>query len=319
MKTPPHSQNPLFSLKPLWQILGGEGKKREAAMRLPLKSPSGVGVSEMPCMLILYLSAQTSYTWLFLSAPSASFLFTFRFPITSSHSHLFPFPLLLLIVFLLKQWSHFNVNSICAYPPLNPAPSFCADFLQIPEKLIRETCICLWGPSTQYVLHYLIKGNAFFFMWSTDFLFSAVCARATFPYGITFMMHDKARNSLPRLCSTVRLTRAVQKSRLWQRGSLYIFLSVLLPLCILLHASMKSVFILPSESIATRCTLSPSLSGGAWNECPIFGPFHHHANLHACVHTFTQPADPASCFIVNISRLRGCMGWRLLTGAGLWR
>lgn len=34
------------------------------------------------------------------------------------------------------------------------------------------------------------------------------------------------------LCSRLRVTRAVQKSRLWQQGSLYIFLSVWLPLCI---------------------------------------------------------------------------------------
>lgn len=70
-------------------------KEKKAAMRLPLKSPSGAGVSEMVCMLILYLSAQTSYTWLFLPAPSTSFPFTFKSQITSSHSHLFPFQLLL--------------------------------------------------------------------------------------------------------------------------------------------------------------------------------------------------------------------------------
>lgn len=87
------------------------------------------------------------------------------------------------------------------------------------------------------------------------------------------------------LCSTLRVTRAVQKPRLWQRGSLYIFLSVRLPLCIPLHASIKSVFIPPCESIPTRCTVSSSLGGGvgmsvhSWTFSPT-------RNLHACVHTF---------------------------------
>lgn len=63
------------------------------------------------------------------------------------------------------------------------------------------------------------------------------------------------------LYSTLQVTRAVQKSWLWQRGSLYISLSVWLPLCIPLHASMKSVFIPLCECIATRCTPSSSLGG----------------------------------------------------------
>lgn len=114
--------------------------EKKAALRLP-KSPYGARVSEMVCMLILYLSAQTSCTWLFLPAPSTSFLFAFRSQITSSHFHLFPF---LLLLYILKHCHHFNVNSVFAHVPLNP-PSFCTAFAQIPEKLKRETCICLWG------------------------------------------------------------------------------------------------------------------------------------------------------------------------------
>lgn len=89
------------------------------------------------------------------------------------------------------------------------------------------------------------------------------------------------------LCSALRVTRAVQKSWLWQRGSLYIFLSVRLPLCIPLHASMKSVFIPPCESIATRCTLSFSLGGDvgtsahSWTFPPTGKPAHRCADIHA--------------------------------------
>lgn len=64
------------------------------------------------------------------------------------------------------------------------------------------------------------------------------------------------------LCSTLQVTRAVQKSSLWQWGSLYIFLSVRLPLCIPLHTAMKSVFIPVCESTARRCTPSSSLGDG---------------------------------------------------------
>lgn len=157
-------------------------------MRLPPKSPSGAGVSEKVCMLILYLSAQTSYTWLFSPAPSTSLPFTFRSQITSSRSHLFPF--LLLILSLLEQYSHFNTNSVDAYPPLNPPHSFCAAVAQIPEKLIRENMRVFMRPAMQYVRCYLVKCNTFSFMGCTNFLFSTVCASY-----IPFMMHDRAYNS----------------------------------------------------------------------------------------------------------------------------
>lgn len=113
------------------------------------------------------------------------------------------------------------------------------------------------------------------------------------------------------LCSTLRLTQAVQKSRLWQRGSLHIFLSVRLPLCIPPNASMKSVFIPPYKSIST----SSSQGGGfgmtahSWTFSPT---------THVCTHSH-QPADPSSCFIVHISQHKGWRGWRLLTGPGLLR
>lgn len=139
IKTSSHSQDPLF----LWYHCGIYW---EAAHKILLpKSPSGAGVSEMVCILILHLSAQTSYTWLFLPAPWTSHPFAFRSPITSSHSLPFPFRLLLLILFLVKQWSQFSVNSVYAYPPLNPPPSFRTAFLQYPGKLIQETRICLSG------------------------------------------------------------------------------------------------------------------------------------------------------------------------------
>lgn len=50
------------------------------------------------------------------------------------------------------------------------------------------------GPGTQYVLCYLVKGNTFSFM-DAKISYSLLCVRAAFPYGITFMMHDKAHNS----------------------------------------------------------------------------------------------------------------------------
>lgn len=83
---------------------------------------------------------------LFYPAPSTSFPFTFRPQITSSHSHLFPFGLLLLVLFLLKQCSHFSVNSVCAYLPLNPPPSFCTAFLQFPEKTSTRSAHMFIGP-----------------------------------------------------------------------------------------------------------------------------------------------------------------------------
>ena len=90
------------------------------------------------------------------------------------------------------------------------------------------------------------------------------------------------------LCSTLRVTRAVQKSWLWQRGSSYIFLSVQLPLCIPLHARMKSVFIPPRESIATRYKPSSTLGGGgvgtgvhSWTFSPASHLTHMRAHIRA--------------------------------------
>lgn len=154
------------------------------------KSPYRARVSEMVCMLILYLSAQTSCTWLFLPAPSTSFLFAFRSQITSSHFHLFPF--LFLLLYILKQRRHFNVNSVFAHMPLNPPPSFCTAFAQIPEKLKQKTCICLWGlPHNMFAASWKA---IHFFLWGAQMSCSVLCARAPFPYGIPFMMHDKSCN-----------------------------------------------------------------------------------------------------------------------------
>lgn len=190
-------------------------------MRLPLKSPSGVGVSETACMLILYLSAQMSYIWLFLPAPSASFLFTFRFQITLSHPHPFPFWLLLLIVFLLKQRSHFNVNSIYAYLPLNPLLSFRTDFLQIPEKLMRKTCICLWGPLRTMCPSLPHKRQCILLYVEHRFpILYCVCALHSHMVLHLWCMTGLA--ILPLLCSTVQLT-TVSKSHGCDNGDHYTF------------------------------------------------------------------------------------------------
>lgn len=156
-------------------------------------------------------------------------------------------------------------------------------------------------PATQNVLCCLVKGNTFVFMGFTNFLFSTVCVRATFPYGITFMMHDKAYNSPSPL---LRVTQAVQKSWLWQRESLHIFLSVRLPLCIPLHASMKSVFIPPCGSISTRCKPSSSLGGG-------FGMSVHSWTFltnHACVHTFAPTRWTYLLFYCQYQAAQGLWG-----------
>lgn len=71
--------------------------------------------------------------------PSPSFLFTFRSQITSSHFNLFPFFLL----WVVKQCSHFNVNSAYADGLLNPAPHSVQLSLKSQKEVIRETCMCL--------------------------------------------------------------------------------------------------------------------------------------------------------------------------------
>lgn len=90
MKTP--LLLPDFSIFFFSMLLQNLPADKMTAMRLPPKSTSGARVNEKVCMLILYLSAQTSYMWLFLPAPSAPFWFTFIHQITSFHFHLFPVP-----------------------------------------------------------------------------------------------------------------------------------------------------------------------------------------------------------------------------------
>lgn len=119
------------------------------------------------------------------------------------------------------------------------------------------------------------------------------------------------------LCSTVRVTRAVQKSWLWQWGSLYIFLCVRL----LLYSPpwLHEICLISAVWEYTYLVHTEPFSGWCWNEWPLTDLFTNtQTYTHVCTHS-RQPADPASCFIVNIGRLRGCLGWRLLTGAGLWR
>lgn len=122
------------------------------------------------------VSISTNILYIFLPAPSAFFPFTFRSQMASSHSHLFPFQLPLLSLSLLRQYSHFNVNTDYVYLSLNPPPSFCTAFPEIPEKTHKRNMGMFMRPATQYVLRYPVKGNTFFFMGCTNFLFSTVCA-----------------------------------------------------------------------------------------------------------------------------------------------
>lgn len=108
--------------------------------------------------------------------------------------------------------------------------------------------------------------------------------RATLPYDITFMMHDKAQNSQSSL-QHIANNQSCLKVVAVTTGSLYIFPFVWPPLCIPLHASLKSAFILLCESIA---------SGAHWALLQVMvlkrgsslEPLGWYKNLHACVHTF---------------------------------
>lgn len=116
----------------LQQKLPGDKK---VAMRFPPKSTSGARVNEMVCMLMLYISAQKhSVHDYFLPALSTPFLFTSIYQITSFHFHLFPF---LLLFQVLKQCSHFNVNSGYADASLIPPLSFRTTFTQNPRERER--------------------------------------------------------------------------------------------------------------------------------------------------------------------------------------
>ncbi len=55
-----------------------------------------------------------------------------------------------------------------------------------------------------------------------------------------------------------------------------------------------------------------------WNECPLLDLFTSTPTYtRVCTH-WRQPADPASCFIVNMSRLRGCRGYSCWQGLDCW-
>lgn len=217
----------------------------------------------------------------FLPALSTPFLFTSIYQITSFHFHLFPF---LLLFQVLKQCSHFNVNSGYADVSLIPPLSFRATFTQNPwerageKEKITETHICLWSCSaTQYVLCNLVKGNQFFLMGHTHFPFSAVGERCI---SIWYYIDDvlKKLTVLHLLCRVLRVTQTVQKP-----CTITHFLSVRLPLCIPPHASMKSTFILLWKSVSTRCRASSSLGGGAGKSVHSWTFFF---TKRACVHTF---------------------------------
>lgn len=113
------------------------------------------------------------------------------------------------------------------------------------------------------------------------------------------------------LCSTLRVTRAVQKSWLWQRGSLYIFLSVRLPLCIPLHASMESVFIPPCVRVELPGAQRALLWEVVLDRVPTLGPSSPTRNLtRMCAHIHANPLIlPPVLLSISVSwRVDGC--WR---------
>lgn len=67
-----------FSFSPL--LLQNLPVDKATAMELPPKSTTGARVNEKVCMLILYLSAQTSCMWLFFPAPSTPFFIYIHIP-----------------------------------------------------------------------------------------------------------------------------------------------------------------------------------------------------------------------------------------------
>ncbi len=222
MKTPPPSQDPLFCLTHLRQILGE--KKKEGSFEISTEEPLW-GRGEWNGMHADLASISTNILYMIIFARTLNLLsIHIQIPdhIISLSSVVFPFPLLVLS--LLKQYSHFNVNSVYAYLPLNPPPSFCTAFPQIPEKkLTRENTSMFMRPricpslprKRQYI---------FFFMGYTYFLFSAVC-ESYIP--IWYCIYDAWQGLQFSISSAAPWgTGAVQKSWLWQRGSLYIFLSV---------------------------------------------------------------------------------------------
>lgn len=139
MKTLPHF---LFRLIPLLQILGE--KKKKDSYEIATRA-SFWGRGERNGMHADLVSISTNIPYMII--------FACTFNLLSIHiqipDHIISFPS---IPGSLSQplpsqavCSHFNVNSVSVYLPLNPPPSFSTAFPQIPEKLIRETCVCLWG------------------------------------------------------------------------------------------------------------------------------------------------------------------------------
>lgn len=161
-------------------------------------------------------------------------------------------------------------------------------------------------PATQNVLCCLVKGNTFVLMGFTNFLFSTVCVRATFPYGITFMMHDKAYNSPSPLQHTAR-NPSCPKVMAVTTG-------------IITHFSFSAAASLYSPPCLHEICLHPAvreyiyqvktkLFSGWWccNECPLLDLFHQ---PRMCAHIRANPLilPPVLLSISGGSRVVGVDG-----------
>lgn len=163
-------------------------------------------------------------------------------------------------------------------------------------------------PATQYVLRCLVKGNTFF-LWGAQISYSLLCVRATFPYGIPFMMHDKSYNS-PLPLQHSASNPSCSKVMAVTTG-------------IIIHFSFcaaASVFLsMPTWNLSLWYIHSVQTElfswWWCWNECSLLDLFTNHT----CVHTFVPTCRSYLLLLVNISPLKGCMGGRLLTGPGLLR
>lgn len=97
-----------------------------------------------------------------------------------------------------EQRSHFSVNSFHAHLPLNHVSTYFPPdiFSSNPGKPHKRTTRMFTGPAAQYFFFFFLHCNRqYILLYGSTNSLSPTRVRATSPFGIAFMMHDKAYNS----------------------------------------------------------------------------------------------------------------------------